>query len=230
MAKRVLKKSSPQMVKVARGKSETDEMEDRAEEMTVAAAIRVLGSIPMQIIECTLTEQEKSHAVKSAKLALIEQSGNQALAEYISDELGAIYSFDWVCVVGQNLGAAMKPSTKPRIVFTLGESTIIVSKESAKKNGPFGCTTNIHYVNMNVDMKDDALRIAQVAMEKKDDLAMAHDIKQKFDEKYGKYWHCQVADQVLPALSFSPKLNHCITFDLGSKRIILFKAAEASPV
>jgi len=116
------------MAKRPRVKEEISEKVESEEEiLSVSEAIWLVGNLPVHVSECALTDKEKDRVIKSAKLALIERIGNQARAEYISNELEEVYGTLWSCTVGQNIGAKMQ--TKPGMIFTLGEDTIMVSKD-----------------------------------------------------------------------------------------------------
>lgn len=191
---------------------------EEAGTLSIAESIWLVGSIPVNVIDNTLGEKEKDHAIKFAKLALTEKAGNQARAEFIKDELQAIYDeFEWTCLVASNLGKSGRPSTKPHIIFTLGPDTVVVTKNDRELE------VEVLDCRMEEQMKENAIKVVQLAMickKNEGDFAKAKYIRDEFNTKYGKYWNATVGREPQP-LYFAP--NHSIRFRLGSTFITLAK-------
>jgi len=83
----------------------------------------------------------------------------------------------------------------------------------------------IHKNEMPDDMRLNAIRIASDEIDAKhDDLTVAKSLKQKFDQAYGPYWICFVAESY--AFDLTPKSNTYLYFSRGNKAVVLFKSAE----
>lgn len=81
----------------------------------------------------------------------------------------------------------------------------------------------IKNADMTSPMQDDAIRTAQVALEKFNiEKDIAAYIKKEFDKKYAPTWHCIVGRNFGSYVTHETK--HFIYFYLGQVAILLFKS------
>ncbi|KAF1825227.1 uncharacterized protein K489DRAFT_429521 [Dissoconium aciculare CBS 342.82] len=80
----------------------------------------------------------------------------------------------------------------------------------------------IKSVDMSEDMQQEAVEVAQEAMDKFTvEKEIAHHIKRTFDERKGATWHCIVGRNFGSFVTHETK--HFIYFYLGHAAILLFK-------
>ncbi|KAK5121289.1 hypothetical protein LTR85_005455 [Meristemomyces frigidus] len=96
-------------------------------------------------------------------------------------------------------------------------------KEASEK--PEKLEAQVKSVDMSEDMQQEAIEVAQEAMDKysieKARCEIAHHIKRTFDERKGATWHCIVGRNFGSFVTHETK--HFIYFYLGHCAILLFK-------
>jgi len=181
------------------------------------------GKLPINIMECTLSDSEKEYVIKFTKLAFLEQDTMHRRAEYLCHELWVKYDIKWDCVVGQDLRVSKKDHREQYIHFTFGGETCMMAKNDSATDLPeFVIETDMDDVQ-----KKYALEIAKLAfLEKKNDLDRADYIGKEFDSKYGLDWQCVVGRTFDYAFNYNKYIRFCI----GLKMVYLFRVKDCKKV
>jgi hypothetical protein len=81
----------------------------------------------------------------------------------------------------------------------------------------------IQECGMDVDMKSNAISIAQTAKNKfKNHWDMAIFVKQKLDKEYGEHWSCVIGNDSSVYYTFNQ--GHMINMKVGDLRFIMWKS------
>ncbi|XP_048067443.1 dynein 8 kDa light chain, flagellar outer arm-like [Megalobrama amblycephala] len=80
--------------------------------------------------------------------------------------------------------------------------------------------TSIHKSDMSEEMQREALQVALLAVNNKEDNDIAHYIKKEFDRKHGNTWQCIIGSS---GYSVTHNPNSYIDFSVGDTKITLFK-------
>jgi len=210
----------PNLDKPAKRKSEKKEAPKEDTALTTQKALAMVGSIPVNVLECSLSDKEKAYAIKLAKWSLIEATRNQDRAEFIRGGLHDIFELEWSCFFGREPGHSA--SKQEHITFTLGEDTVIATKIGSDLEARVVDST------MDEEMKEHAIKVCKLALmdkRKTTDFHKARYIKKDFDKRYGTHWNCSLGTDSHTCCNYDKKKNY-IWLQIGLTSITIFKTPK----
>lgn len=175
------------------------------------------------IVQDSMRRELKDEAIRIAVDGLVKQKEDlNSVCKKLRDTFDQNYGKYWQCIFSRDTLEEHTWYKTHYLGFKVGEANIILFRAAASILDFDDRKVDVSYEDgMTTAMKDLAIDTAVKAIDNCDNLRdIASRIKDAFEAKHGKYWHCFLGPDFRWRYTY---LNYHMSFSIGNVCFVLFK-------